>query len=247
MKFKHNYKVELAKTLTGHWYSVWEEDKFLGHFPSSTTILNAYPQSQHLTKWIAEQGWQESQRIKTEAGLKGTNIHSACDYLEEGAELNEASYSTEEWYKVTAFYKWYEVTLPKLIAKELPVFSKKGKFAGRADRIYEINGEYILLDFKSSSAIHPHFPLQFASYAQAIEENIDIKITATAALQLGALNKNTYRYEVYPDWKKHYKVFKHVKATWDYDYFGSKKKKKELPILDLPQTLSLRELLPKPS
>ena len=99
-----------------------------------------------------------------------------------------------------------------------------------------------MLDIKSSSGIHEHFPLQFASYAKAVEETTDLKIAQTACLQLGAQNKNNYRFVVYPDWKDHYKVFENVRAVWQYEYFDSKKNAKEPPVLDLPPTLKLLEI-----
>lgn len=239
------YIVELAKTLSQHWYKVWRQQEdgskgeYLGVFPSSTTILNAYPQSQFLTKWIADNGWSESQRIKSEAGERGTRIHTACDLLEDGVELLEQNYSLEEWVKINSFVDWFKEYNPELIAKEIAVFSKPGKYAGRLDRLYKIGGEITVLDLKSGSGLHEHFPLQFASYAKAIEENTDIEIVQTAALQLGASNKNGYRFVVYPDWRDHYKVFEHVRATWQYDFFDSKKNPKEPPVLDLPEKLKL--------
>lgn len=241
MNISQNYNVTLAKTLAGHWYTVTntKTGKVLGTFPSSTTILEAYPQSVQLTQWIADNGWQESQRIKSEAGIAGTKIHDACDKLEEGQTLYEEHYSLREWVKIKSFVDWHKATSPKLIAKEFPVFSAKGKYAGRLDRIYEIDGDIVLLDFKSSSSIHEHFPLQFASYAHAIEENTDLKVAKTACLQLGASNKNGYRYVEYEDWKAHYKVFEHVRATWQYSYFDSKKNPKDAPVLVLPDELKL--------
>ena len=268
MKILKPYIVELAKTLSGHWYNVWnlkayfrinlngkkqfskeydaitgfigrEKGKFLGTFPSSTTILNAYPQSAHLTKWIAEQGWHESQRIKSEAGERGTKIHLASELLEEGGEISEEDYSIEEWWKISTFVNWFNFYQPKLIIKEFPVFSSKGRYAGRLDRIYNIQGEITVLDLKSSSSIHENFPLQFASYAKAVEETTDLKITQTACLQVGAQNKDGYRYIIYPEWKDHYKVFENVRKVWQYDYFDSKKNPKKPPVLELPSTLKL--------
>lgn len=245
MKILNHYIIELAKTLSGHWYKVWvgtpegEKGEYLGAFPSSTTILNAYPQSLYLTQWIAEKGWSESQHIKSEAGERGTNIHTATELLENGIELKEENYSLEEWWKISSFVDWHNAIKPVLIAKEFPVFSQSGGYAGRLDRIYNIGGEITLLDIKSSSGIHEHFPLQFASYAKAIEENTDLEIVQTACLQLGAQNKNNYRFVVYPDWRDHYKVFEHVQATWYYNYFSSKKNPKEPPILELPKILKL--------
>ena len=259
MKILKPHIIELAKTLSGHWYNVWKQKtpksivntgnpiadglkgRFLGTFPSSTTILNAYPQSPHLTQWIAEQGWHESQRIKSEAGERGTRIHAATEMLEDGLELIETDYALEEWVKIKAFVDWYKEYNPELIAKEFSVFSPKGKYAGRFDRLYKIGGEVTLLDFKSSSSIHEHFPLQFASYAKAVEEITDLKIIQTACVQLGGKSIKGYRFVIYPEWRDHYKVFENVKATWMYDYFTSKKNTKEPPVLELPSTLQLHK------
>ena len=248
------YVVELAKTLSAHWYHVWkakpngDKGRYVGAFPSATTILNAYPQSAHLTKWIAENGWNESQKIKTDAGKAGTRIHHACDLLEAGTTLHERDYSVEEWYKIASFVDWHRATQPTLIATEFPVFSPKGRYAGTLDRLYVIDGKNVLLDLKSGSGIHDHFPLQFAAYAQAVEETTDLKVDFTAALQLGASNKDGYRYVDYvgkadtPDtkWREHLKVFKHVHATWMYDNYGARKTPKDPPVLDLPPTLTLK-------
>ena len=257
MKILKPYIVELAETLSGHWYKVWKakppkaiaglgsdgvKGRYVGVFPSSTTILNAYPQSQQLTQWIAEQGWHESQRIKSEAGERGTRIHAACDALEDGVELLKGNYSLDEWLKISTFVAWFNEYRPELIAKEFPVFSQKGKYAGRLDRIYKIAGEITLLDLKSGAGLHEHFPLQFASYAKAVEETTDLKIIQTAALMLGAKNKNGYRFVVYPDWKDHYKVFRSVQQVWQYEYFDSKKNPKEPPVLELPSTLKIENV-----
>lgn len=248
MKIIKPYIIELAKTLSHHWYYVWRaqpdgsKGEYLGIFPSSTTILNAYPQSAYLTQWIAEKGWNESQRIKSEAGERGTRIHSATELLEDGKELSEKDYSLEEWWKINSFVDWHREFKPELVTKEFMVFSESGQYAGRLDRIYRIAGEVTLLDIKSSSGIHEHFPLQFASYGHAIEENTDLEIAQTACLQLGAQNKNNYRFVIYPDWRDHYKVFENVRAVWQYDYFDSKKNPKEPPVLELPSTLKLDKI-----
>jgi len=240
------YIIELAKTLKHHWYSVWKKNKkggkgkFLGHFPSATTILNAYPQSEHLTRWIAEQGYNEAQEIKSEAGEQGTRVHKAIEMLLGGAELQEEMYKLKEWWKISTFVAWHARHKPDIIALELPVFSPRGKFAGTTDCIAKIGGETWLIDWKTSGSLHDHFPLQFSAYAHAIEEVYKIKIDSTAVLQMGASNKDGFRFVPYPDWREqHYSVFEHVHKVWQYDNFDSKKKQKEPPVLVLSATLKL--------
>ena len=245
IKFKRSYRIELADTLQGHYYSIWLKnaegrERFIGHYISVTTILQAYPFSEYLQKFIGDKGWHESRAIRDEAGRKGTRIHAGIEMLLNGENLTrEPNYTTEEWFKIKSFVDWYNEYHPEIIATELNIFSKKGKYAGRVDCVAKINGEITVLDWKSSKSIHESFPLQFAAYANAIEENTDLKIIQTAALQLGAQNKNGYRFVVYPDWKDHYKVFENVRKVWQYDYLDSKKNPKEPPVLELPSTLKL--------
>lgn len=262
--FKKQYIVELADTLTGHYYGVWlRKDKpekienlggnlvkitpptikgrFIGYFPSATTILNAYPTSEHLVKWIADNGFHESRAIRDEAGRRGTKIHNAIEALIEGDELKKEDYTIEEWHKLTTFKAFFEEYKPQILGLEIPIFSKKGKFAGRLDCVCVIAGMLYILDWKSSANLHKSFPLQFSAYAKALEELTDIKVDLIAALQLGAKNKNGYRFVIYNDWEKlHYKVFNHVHATWLYDNYDSLKNPKDLPILHLPEKLKLQ-------
>src|SRR3989304_2753671 len=110
MKLKKQYKIELAETLQSHWYSVHKisdvkigakykkagnsvtTEKFLGYFPSSTTILEAYPLSSFLVDWKVRQGATESDRILKEAGARGTNVHSGIEHLLGGGQLPNPGY-----------------------------------------------------------------------------------------------------------------------------------------------------------
>ena len=238
LNYKKQYRVELAKTLSGHFYSVWEKgkkkEKFLGHYPSVTTYLNAFPTSEQLMKWMAEQGFHESRAIRDAAGRAGTKIHLAIEDLMKGEELQESMYTTEEWVKIKSFVDWHARYKPEVLATELPIFSKKGEYAGTVDCIAKISGEMYVLDWKSSRSIHETAYLQVAAYASAIEEQTDLKIISTGIVQLGARNKDGFRFAVSNDWKEQYKVFEHVRDTWKYAL-----QTKESPVLVLPPVLKL--------
>lgn len=240
--------MELADTLNHHWYHVWDYEptlqgrkgKYLGVFPSATTVLNAYPQSPQLTQWIAETGWNESQAVKSKAGKDGTTIHDSIEALLKGAELHRTLYKIETWYKIDAFARWHKIYKPKVKALELQVFSKKCKVPGRLDLLAEIDGKNYIIDYKSSASLHKHFPLQFSVYADAVEEFCGFKIDATAALHLGAKNKDKYTFKEFPNWRReHLPVFRSVYKTWVYDNKKQGAKTVEAPILDLPASIKL--------
>ena|SRR3990167_9932693 len=243
IRFKKQYEISLAPTLDKHWYFVDEvikgKKKRLGCFPSITTILNAYPFSEQLVKWIAEKGYSESRELRDEAGRSGTKIHDAIEKLLDKEELTDEFYKLEEWNKIHSFAKWYEEYQPEIIKLELPVFSKKLQIAGRVDCVAKVNGELCVIDWKSSRNIHSSYYLQVAAYALAIEEMTDLKVENTAILQVGASNKNGYRYVIEPDWKDNVEVFKGVYKTWNYDNKKQGAEKVEPPILELPKTIKL--------
>lgn len=229
-------KIELAKTLSSHWYKVFAGNKLLGIWPSATTILNAYPANEYLTKWIADNGWNESQRIKSDAGRAGTAIHKAIEALIAGQTLNEEHYKLEEWVKISSFVDWYKDYKPNFGLTEVSVASKKHKYAGTVDAIAKINGENYVLDWKSSRNLHKSYPLQFSAYASAIEEMVGLKIDKTAVLQLGTSSKKGYTFKEYDDWRDHFRVFLNVKKTWEYDTNNAEK---DPPIINVPSTLCL--------
>lgn len=243
LKFKKPYKIELADTLAGHWYRVSLGKRLIGNYASSTTILKAYPQPEHLTKWVADRGWNESQRIRDEAGLRGTAVHNGIDRLLHGDVLQRGGFSLEEWWRLNAFIKWFQDYHPEILATELPIFSKKYGFAGRTDVVARIGEKVGVGDWKTSGAIYDNFALQVASYATGFEEMYvwndgkPVRVDFTFICQFGAKNKNAYRYVIYEEWREHFKTFLAVKKTWEYDQGIDKDF--ELPILDLPVELKL--------
>lgn len=243
INFKKQYRIELAPTLSGHYYGVWEKtpkkEKFLGNFVSVTTVLQSYPFSEQLVKWVAEKGFHESREIRDQAGQAGTRIHLGVEALLRGEGLHQEAYKLEEWNKLSSFVDWYHKYSPEIISLELPVFSKKLQVAGRADCIARINNEIYVIDWKSSRSIHPSYYLQLAAYTFLIEEMTDLKIDNTAILQMGASNKDHYRFALESDWQGNLEVFKAIQKTWVYDNKKQGATKVDPPILILPTELKL--------
>ena len=244
MNFLKQYIVELAPTKDQHWYSVWRKKEdgskgiFIGNFPSVTTHLNAYPTSKQLQEWIGDNGWNESQRIKSLAGRRGTNTHTGIEDLLNGAELQAVGFDLFEWDSLFGFCNWFEDYKPKVIAIELPIFSEQHGYAGRADGLYLINNEIVLPDNKTSRNMHKSFWLQFAAYANAVEEMTDVKIDRTATIKLGVAGDKHYRFIYEPQpWREAFEVYLAVKKTWEYD--TEYEEGKSAPVLSLPLSLKL--------
>src|SRR3990172_10646192 len=80
-------------TLGERWYARQSEDKKTGlpifkYYPSVTWICGYYPKGIPFYKWLADKGWDEAEAIKNAAGDKGSKVHSACQLLDTGIEIN---------------------------------------------------------------------------------------------------------------------------------------------------------------
>jgi len=71
---------------------------------------------------------------------------------------------------------WIKKYKMEFISSERKIFSKKYIYAGTLDAYALIDGKRTIIDFKTSSDIYPEFFIQTAAYAQAIEEEDNVKI-----------------------------------------------------------------------
>lgn len=63
-----------------------------------------------------------------------------------------------------AFLAWEQENKPKTLFTEVTIISRTHGYAGKLDRIAEINGEVILMDYKTSKGVYKEFALQMAAY-----------------------------------------------------------------------------------
>jgi len=71
---------------------------------------------------------------------------------------------------VDAFRDWVKENDVKWLSSEEKLYNRGYKYAGTVDAIAEINGEYCVIDWKTSRAIYPEYYLQVAAYAKAVED-----------------------------------------------------------------------------
>ena len=152
---------------------------------SVTTLINA-----HLG-WSkgALIGWtrkhclkgEDSMGIMKEAGRIGTLAHKMIEEFIQGGSVrlddytpNEISQAKTAYY---GFYKWFADNNVDFRETEMKLVSEKYGFGGTFDAIAEVNGKLVLIDFKSSNAVHDEFLVQLAAYRQLWNEHIDQKYT----------------------------------------------------------------------
>jgi hypothetical protein len=229
-----------------HWYpSKTIEDKW---YPSVTTILKAYPKGVGFERYLANQeSYESSREILKAAGSRGTNVHDATERLENGSILHRTEFTDEEWKMLMGFINFHKDLKPEIIMTEKSIVSDVLETGGTIDRVYKIDGEYVLLDFKTSKAIHNNYWLQVAVYHGLFMEQREalglghITPMRTAILRLAPGKKSGYEL-AYHDMSKireDFDTFFSLYRIWKYDNPKAKPQFDTLPdTIDLGYNIS---------
>lgn len=101
------------------------------------------------------------------ARIRGTQVHQAIQNLHSGIpyELNEddAGY-------YSAYFNWYKEHTIEPILEEFKVTNHQYGYAGRLDFYGKLDGQYVLLDFKTSNSVRWTYGLQLACYKKCLED-----------------------------------------------------------------------------
>jgi len=99
------------------------------------------------------------------AANMGSAIHSAAE-----AYVLEQPYPvvpTDQEPYMTAFRDWLEDFEPVFEAVEAPCFSRSQRYAGTLDAIIVVDGQKLLIDYKTGKGVYPEVGLQLAAYRYA--------------------------------------------------------------------------------
>lgn len=200
------------------------------YYPSVTTILDAYPKSAAFFEWLKKAG-EDADEVRDEAGRKGSNVHQLCEDYDNGAicsilnEFGKPQFKQIEW-AMFERYVDFRNRFPQfdLVANELHYISTTYGFAGTLDRVFDIDGKLMLLDIKTSNALHNHYWLQMAAYSKMWNEVNERKIERLGVLWLNAKTRTEGNKSIQGvGWKLHepeyniehyWGVFNSVYATW---------------------------------
>ena len=139
--------------------------------------------------------------VKEKAGDVGTRVHNyAQDFAKavlSKADLpdikeKEEEEDEEDYNKyvngVNAFLTWYNKEDVIFLEAERMVYSKKHKYVGIPDIIAIVNGELLVLDYKTSKSIYTNYRYQLSAYKEAINEEKRFEIVGYCVLHF---NKET--------------------------------------------------------
>jgi PD-(D/E)XK nuclease superfamily len=108
---------------------------------------------------------KESQRRKSEAAIKGTEIHREIETLLRD-ESGSDNPRREHFAPLCNFLAKY-----KIEHAERKLYSRRYRYSGTTDAVaLDGRGLLVLLDWKTGKSIYPEFRLQTAAYVHAYEE-----------------------------------------------------------------------------
>lgn len=148
---------------------------------STTNVLEVLAKPQ-LIYWAAKlsaravlQGEAETEEqaasaitiAKSEGAKRGSLVHSLTEAADNGASPDINSLPPDIRPYALAHQKFVNDFKPKLICNEQIVANFTFGYAGTLDRIYEIDGKNVLVDYKTSANYYPSMGLQLAAYKNA--------------------------------------------------------------------------------
>lgn len=198
-----------------HYY--WVDGEYL---PSVTHILGiAAPTGDGLKKFFLNNTQESVDKILEETSTFGTLIHESISWLLNGNKLDlmkkdeHGKYVFNDRHKryLMDFQHWFSEFKPTDIKSELMVASKEMKYAGTLDLICKIGDKRVIVDFKTSSAIHYNHELQITAYKKAYEEIYKDLVDQSYILRLGAKTKQGYEFKevvrTFPEFVNVYNTF----------------------------------------
>ena len=173
----------------------WFEGKVFKDEESSANGTHVYKSPLGLDSII--KGIKSAHRQTSTSAINiGTITHDwvedAINFHIKGGVIPKLPTQEEALNSIDAFKSWVQENDIEWISAEEKLYHRKHKYAGTVDALANINGEYCVIDWKTSKAVYPEYHLQVAAYAKAVEDMYEKKVDATYILRC---DKVTGRFE----------------------------------------------------
>ncbi len=162
---------------------------------------------------------REHYEVSKRARELGTRVHAVADrwFSEDILGIVQEMLlvkTEEERNALSAFIKLIKEHKLERKFGERKIFSKKNFYAGTVDFIGNLDGVLTVADYKTSSAIYPEYFLQASAYAQAIEEELGLKVMQTAVIRLG--KDGILEIQTDKEWREKVPVFLALKSVYEW-------------------------------
>ena len=164
----------------------WLEKNFFFDEDSSSKKTKVYKSRMAIEPLI--KGMKSAYRSKSHDAINIGNIthnwvEEAINWKLEGGEIPKMPKQEEAVNSIEAFKDWVSQNVVEWKSSEEKLFNRKYRYAGTVDARAIINGEYCVIDWKTSKRVYPEYYLQVAAYAKAVEDMHGIPVDATYILR----------------------------------------------------------------
>jgi hypothetical protein len=148
-------------------------------YPSVTTILSKTTDMSWLQQWRDRIGEAEADKILRQAGRRGTAVHAlAEEYLKNNSKYKKG-HMPANIASFNSIKPYLDKHVTDIAGLEIPLYSDKLRVAGRVDCLCKWDGEWTILDFKTSRRekerddIHNYF-MQASCYSYMTYERLNL-------------------------------------------------------------------------
>ena len=170
-----------------------------------TSVLSAL-NSSWLEFWWRKNGFEACDKIRDDSTAFGKKVHS---YIEDYVRDGKVPPAGREGTCALAVIKWLSDNKVKPLHLEVELKDSKLRLVGHADLLCEIDGEQIVLDYKTSKKVSKDYALQLSAYAHMANKQLGTKIDKGIILRADKDPEKEVQLEVveYTDMKKYWKIF----------------------------------------
>ena len=188
--------------------------------PGVTTVLSGLDKGEGLTYWAWDLGRQglDYREVRDAAARVGTIAHRliAAHLKGEAPGYQHSPCSPEELQKASRCLRKYlawekEHPLSPVMIEE-PLVSELFKYGGTPDLLAEINGEFVLIDFKTGGRIYDGYYLQVAAYRKLLEEQ-GWEMASAWILRISP-DDGQYEVGIQLDFERDWQIFQHALAIY---------------------------------
>ncbi len=181
--------------------------------PSVTTVLGILDKP-GLPPWAWDLGMQgiDYREVRDAAARVGTLAHHLIACHLEGATSVSGGYPPdveEKAIKCLAKYlAWEKQNTMSPVMIEAPLVSEEFKYGGTPDLLAELNGEFVLIDFKTGGGIYDSYFYQVAAYRKLLEEQ-GWPVASARILRISP-DDDQYEVAMQLDFDRDWQIFQHA-------------------------------------
>ena len=179
-----------------------------------TTIIGLLNKPQ-LVAWANRLGLDgiETGKYVDDLANVGTLAHAMVFAHLSNEKLNLDNYSKNDIDRaenaMISFLEWSKDKNIKVILAETPLVSETMQVGGTPDLYAEVNGEKVLIDFKTGKAIYDEHFIQVAAYRMLLEE-IGHKVDKAIIVRIGRDETEGFETRTITNFTTHEQIFKHL-------------------------------------